>query len=390
MRQRKPWRLRWVDRHKADLTHIACGNGFSLFSISNSINLKGHNLFGTGMNTYSQIGVHEGRPGDFLKYIIQPALIQLPIEQSDKKKLRILDITCGRVHSIVLTNLGIFSFGGNSYGQCARPIVEDEEYFGNKSVIQNVSKFLEIDSTDDSVISVKAGQDHTCFLTRNGKVLTCGWSADGQLGQGIYTVNGIPKIVQGDLQGVKVRRIATKGDFILVLSDDGEVFGWGNNEYKQLFMSGNNEPQIGVPMHLKIPSYVKRPILNVACSGTHCMVIDSDNKVWVWGFGYLGKGSKVQESAEPIQIPDILFGVFKDIEHTLSKHPISVHCGLNNSAVILNDGNLYMWGRNQYGNLGLGERTDEITMPLRVNIPARVKKIDCGPDQTFAICKTNL
>lgn len=47
---------------------------------------------------------------------------------------------------------------------------------------------------------MKAGQDHTCFLTNRGHVLTCGWSADGQLGQNIFTVNSIPKRVEGDLK----------------------------------------------------------------------------------------------------------------------------------------------------------------------------------------------
>lgn len=156
-----------------------------------------------GMNTQSQIGVHEGKDGDFYKYIIQPTLINLPIDkQGEKTNLRISGLTCGRVHSMVLTNLGIFSFGSNSYGQCGRPIIDDEEYFGNRAVIQNVSKYLDIDS-NDSVISIKAGQDHTCFLTKNGNVLTCGWSSDGQLGQEIYTLNAIPKKVMGDIKGLR-------------------------------------------------------------------------------------------------------------------------------------------------------------------------------------------
>lgn len=155
-------------------------------------------------------------------------------------------------------------------------------------------------------------------------------------------------------------------------------------------MSGCNEPQIGVPMHLNIPSFVKKPIKKVAASGTMCLIIDNDNQVWVWGYGLLGKGPKCEESIEPTQIPNTLFGSYKEIEHTLTKHAVSVHCGLHCSAVVLNDGNLYMWGKNQYGNLGIGERLEKVYMPLRVNVPARVKTLDCGPDQTFAICKTNL
>ncbi len=300
-----------------------------------------------------------------------------------------MDISCGRAHSIVLTNLGIISFGNNSYGQCGRPIIENEEYFGNRAVVQNISKFIELNSSDDKVISVKCGQDHTCLLTQSGNVLTFGWSADGQLGQNIYTVSPQPKIIKGDLDGNKIVQIATKGDFCLALSDKGEIFGWGNNEYKQLSLSGSNEPQIGVPMHLKLPNYVKTPITKIAASGTHCLIIDADDNIWVWGFGLLGKGPNHQEFANPSQIPNTLFGLYPEIEHSLKKRPIAVNCGLNCSSVSFDDGSLYMWGRNKYGNLGVGEDID-CFMPMRVNLTGDIKALDCGPDQTFAICNTSI
>ena len=236
-------------------------------------------------------------------------------------------------------------------------------------------------------MSVKAGQDHTCFLTKSGSVLTCGWSADGQLGQEMFTLNAIPKKVNGDIQGVKIKEIATKCDFVLALDTQGELYGWGNNEYKQLAMCGSTEPQIGVARHLNLPNYIKKPILKIAASGTHCMLIDSDKKVWVWGFGLLGKGPKCDEAIEPQQIPDTLFGKYSEISHTMERQPISVNCGLNSSAVTLDDGSLYMWGKNKYGNLGTGDELDYY-LPIRINIPASVKKIDCGPDHTLVIAKT--
>jgi len=47
------------------------------------------------MNTQSQIGHHVTKKGDAYKYIIEPALIEMPFEQSDLKKLKILDVSCG-------------------------------------------------------------------------------------------------------------------------------------------------------------------------------------------------------------------------------------------------------------------------------------------------------
>ncbi len=288
-----------------------------------------------------------------------------------------------------MTNLGIITFGNNSYGQCGRPIIADEEYFNNPANLQNISANLNLDP-EDEVVSVKCGQDHTCFLTKNGQVFTCGWSADGQTGQGdVYTVAPIPKRIEGDLANIKIVEVATKGDFVLALSKDGEVFGWGNNEYKQLSMTGSNEPQIGRPMLLKLPEFVKRPVLSIAASGTHCLIVDSERKVWTWGFGLLGKGPKCEEVMIPEQIPDTFFGRYEEIKHSLDRIVVSVRCGLNSSGVLLDDGTLFVWGKNGYGNLGTGDDKDAM-FPLRVNIPARVRKIDIGPDQTLAICKTFL
>ena len=109
---------------------------------------------------------------------------------------------------MVLTNLGIISFGNNSYGQCGRPIIENEEYFGNEAVIQNISNNFDIASGDE-IVSIKCGLDHTCFLTKSGDVFTCGWASDGQLGQDIYTVNATPRKEQIVTRDAVQRHVAT-------------------------------------------------------------------------------------------------------------------------------------------------------------------------------------
>ncbi len=65
------------------------------------------------------------------------------------------------------------------------------------------------------------------------------------------------------------------------------------------------------------------------------------------------KGPKCDEIIEPSQIPDQLFGRYPEIIHTLERLPEMVNCGLNCSSVTLNDGSLYMWGKNKYGCLGI-------------------------------------
>lgn len=47
--------------------------------------------------------------------------------------------------------MGIATFGNNSYGQCGRPIIENEDYFGNRSVIKDITKYLQLEAQEKVV-----------------------------------------------------------------------------------------------------------------------------------------------------------------------------------------------------------------------------------------------
>lgn len=91
-------------------------------------------------------------------------------------------------------------------------------------------------------------------------------------------------------------------------------------------------------------------------------VILEDGAVFVWGFGLLGLGPKVGKSSKPIQIPRTLFGENEFMPHT---KVTGLSSGLYHLAAITNLGQLYMWGRNKGGCLGLGHINDQF-FPLKV------------------------
>lgn len=43
-----------------------------------------------------------------------------------------------------------------------------------------------------------------------------------------------PVAVGGDLAGVRVQQVTTYGDCSMAVSQDGQLYGWGNSEYLQL------------------------------------------------------------------------------------------------------------------------------------------------------------
>ncbi|KAG8587449.1 hypothetical protein GDO81_005664 [Engystomops pustulosus] len=213
--QLTPYRLDMDEK----ISSAACGYGFTLLSSKTSDVTK---VWGMGLNKDSQIGFHRSR--------------------RDR----------------------IFSIGNNSYGQCARKIVEGEIY-SESQLIHRVNRF------ESRVVQVECGQDHSLFRTEQGEVYSCGWGADGQTGLGHYNVSSKPMKLSGDLAGVNVVQVATYGDSCLAVSSEGNVYGWGNSEYLQ-FASITDLAQVNVPRLLPFQNVGK--VKQVVCGGTSCALLN--------------------------------------------------------------------------------------------------------------------
>ncbi|KAK3085852.1 hypothetical protein FSP39_009642 [Pinctada imbricata] len=202
LQMRRPSRLRFMDENNLEVKDVDCGYGFTLMICKEGG--KGLQLYGTGINTDSQLGFHEypKNTGRFLDYIIQPVPIKLPLHTPDSTKL--LAVAGGRAHTLVLTDTeGVFSLGNNSYGQCGRPIVEGEWYRGS-DIIHRI-RHLPYDIED-----IVCGQDHSFFMTTSGEIYSCGLGADGQTGLEHYKLTHEPTLVKGDIQGEKIIQVSVK------------------------------------------------------------------------------------------------------------------------------------------------------------------------------------
>lgn len=94
-----------------------------------------------------------------------------------------------------------------------------------------------------------------------------------------------------------------------------------------------------------------------------CILCKDEGVVFVWGFGILGKGPEMNQSQIPTPIPPILFGRNQYNPKTRVK---SIYSNIFHMAAITTEGNLYTWGKNKWGQLGLGHTKDQY-FPLQVN-----------------------
>jgi alpha-tubulin suppressor-like RCC1 family protein len=219
------------------------------------------------------------------------------------------------------------------------------------------------------------------FLTENGEVFSCGWSADGQTGLGSYNNQDLPKLVEGDIKNENIVKLSSTGDAVLAMNDKGEVFGWGNSEYNQILLD-SDEQQINVPLHLKYLNNIGK-ITNIAAGGSFSMVMNDEGNVFVWGYGLLGFGPNVDFCKEPKLIPPTLFG---RNSFNPENRVISINCGLYHMAAINSDNDLFMWGRNKFGCLGIGHDNDQY-FPFKSLVGAKVHRVFCGVDHSIALCK---
>lgn len=274
-----------------DVVDVACGYGFSAFAVRRKDDIS---LFGTGINTDTQIGFHKhgGELNRPMEVLIYPAPIVLPKSPTNpNKKIQIRKCSAGRAHLLAISDDNIvYSMGNNAYGQCGRSIVQDELYAG-REYIHTIENF----SANDKIVDIHCGQDHSLFLTSDGKVYACGWGADGQTGLGHYRSVGELTRVMGDIATENIVKVAGTVDCVLALNgtfyqtvflicfyrfsfsrrlDKGEVFGWGNAEYQQLETHNENQ-QICVPQH-QVATKKMGKVIDIAAGGSYCLALNGN------------------------------------------------------------------------------------------------------------------
>ena len=70
-------------------------------------------------------------------------------------------------------------------------------------------------------------------------------------------------------------------DFVLALSEDNQIFGWGKNYDGQLGRGYNSE-DILKPQKIDFPS--KEKIIDISCGFLHTLVLLSKGLLYGWGF----------------------------------------------------------------------------------------------------------
>jgi len=116
--------------------------------------------------------------------------------------------------------------------------------------------------------------------------------------------------------------------------------------------------------------------VQLATGENHSLILNSNGTIYSWGannFGQLGNSTEI-DSLKPTPVED-KFGD-EDI--------ISVAAGAFHSIALSDDGNLWAWGWNMYGQLGDGSQKNRNT-PKKINSISKVKAVSAGYSHTIAL-----
>ena len=122
----------------------------------------------------------------------------------------------------------------------------------------------------------------------------------------------------------------------------GTIWAWGYNEAGQL---GQNQGTTNYSSPVQIPGIAWDNIADSSYYSAHCAGVKNDGTLWVWGKnndGQLGQSNTTQRSS-PVQVPG-----------TQWKYCAT---GAALTAATRSDGTLWTWGNNTNGELGLGNKT---------------------------------
>ncbi len=334
--------------------HISVGENHSLI-------LKDGQVYSFGNNSYGQLGL-----GNMVRDMNDPTLIpnlnnikyistgflnswalnideqvyswgfnkysQLGLEISND----IIQISSGYYHSLVLSfHNEVYSLGNNEFGQ-----------LGLGDIINRYSPTL-MSKAPNNTKYISTGLNHSLALTKNGTIYSWGGNELGQLGLGDYDDRYVPTLVQE--APTNIIQISSGNDHSLCLTNDGHMYSCGDNMAGQLGLGDYNSRNILT----LIPDL--NNIIQISAGGNSSLALSNTGEVYA--FGENGYGQLGLEHYNNINMPTLVLKMPNNI--------IQIEAGSNHSLVLRADGHIYVFGSNEYGQLGLGHY-NTINIPILI------------------------
>jgi len=259
----------------------------------------------------------------------------------------IASVEGGDGHSLALGLDGsVYSWGLNESGQLG---------FDNNGDSNIAVQVVGGDQGGEFLVDIEMiaiGDFHSMALDSEGRVWSWGDNDLRQLGDGRRANRNSPVRVRGEQQGntplENIVMIGSGSNHGLALEDSGDLRAWGSNEFGQLGDDTTSEARIPIRVlsgEQGNHTYLE-DIYSVSGGKAHSLMLDDEGELWSWGSNEFGQLGDDKESGEQVLTPISTASSIEGIQMIVS--------GANHNLVLDDEGNIWSWGANEFGQLGDG------------------------------------
>jgi len=277
--------------------------------------------------------------------------VPVAVSGLDGSATKIAAVSAGSSHTCAATDAGaVLCWGWNFSGQLGDGSTTDSD------VPVAVSG---LDGSATKIVTIAAGAGYTCAVTDQGAVLCWGYNLNGELGNGSTTDSDVPVVVSGlDGSTTKIVTIAAGDYHTCAVTDRGAVLCWGGNPNGELG-DGNESTGSTVPVAVSGLDGSATKIATIAAGAFHTCAATDAGAALCWGdnrFGQLGDGSTT-DSNVPVAVSGL-----DGTDDTV----VSLAAGRLHTCALTHAGAGLCWGDNSDGQLGNGDLGADATTPVAV------------------------
>ncbi|GMH49374.1 hypothetical protein TL16_g07190 [Triparma laevis f. inornata] len=258
-------------------------------------------------------------------------------------KGRPVSLAAGAYHSVIMTDKNkVFTFGNAQLGQLGRSnigVAKDSSGLPVDPIPKEVDGlFME------TPVEIGAGFYNTYITTRSGKLYCTGENQNRQCGRE-KPFNVRTMLRATDLKDEKIRKAEGGYCHTLALTLGGKLLSMGCGDDGQ---RGDGFDYDGDEELREIVTSVKLPgkVVKFAAGANHSVAVCENGSAFAWGSNEFGQCSAGK--SEKLLAPQRI--------NIQGEHVASISCGYAHTMVKTKTGKVYMFGQNENGQLGLGEK----------------------------------
>lgn len=300
----------------------------------------------------------------------------------------IIDVVAGQDHGIALTSeYRVFTWGRNDYGQLGNGLTVDS------FIPIDITSQFNLPSTDH-VELIFTGHSQNFAVTSEGEIYAWGDNIFGQLGDGTTTNQLTPVLITSQFSlsvGESIIQIQGGVWHSVALTNLGRVFTWGSGGHGQIGNGTFSSTQL-TPLDITA-NFNLDPgdqIIKIESGFLHVIALSNNHEVFGWGnsqYGQVGIGTITNRNTPT--------STTSQFELPFGSQVIDIVAGFYHNHAILENGDVVSWGRNDYGNLGLNNMQPFYSTPMsmlsqfNLNPNESIIKIFSNGDHSFAITSEN-